>query len=258
MQEPDHTMQSVDFLPSEYRQRYARQRRQTWRTVALGAVGLAMLAAAFHQSQTRRRIEQELAITTPQYEKALATTKQLGEIQSELALARADAELFTWIGHPWPRSRIIAALLEPLPDEIGFTRLEIHRQSQPVKTRQDPLSFPGKTGADDPSALPPAARDLQQLRAKFDTAPTVVSVEGVAAESGVLHQYLSELNRQGLFLRAELESLETEQLSDGPVLRFHATLTVRPGYGVPGGPAEPPQPAAAATTARSENRGDQS
>ena len=251
-------MQNIDFLPSEYRQRHARQRHQTWRAAALGAAGLAVLAAAFHQSQARRAVEQELAAATPQYERALETTKQLGEIQSKLATARADAELFTWLRHPWPRSRILAALLEPLPEEIGFTRLEIRRQSQPVRTPLQPLAPLEKAGNDLSTALPPPARDLRQLRARWDAAPTVVSVEGVAAESAVLHQYLGDLNRQGLFLRAELESLETDPLSDGSVLRFQATLTVRPGYGIPGGPSAPPEPAATATTAPSQDQGDPS
>jgi hypothetical protein len=69
----------------------------------------------------------------------------------------------------------------------------------------------------------------------------------VTTDTDALHTYLSRLAHSPLVAKAELVSLEHEPGSGGPpqeadkpapaeAARFHATLTVKPGYGQPGGP----------------------
>ncbi len=247
-------MQDVDFLPAEYRQRHARQRRQVLRNLTMGAAGLLVVLVAFHQHRAFRLAERELAAVKPQYQVALQQTQQLGQLQAELLPARAEAELFVYLRHPWPRSQIISALLAPLPDEVCFTLLEIRRRTPPVRSRQE-RAFPVEQlpEAGTPQELPPASRDLQHFRQRFDKAETVVAMQGITTDIAAVHRYLGDLNRARWFLRAELESLEADRAAGQSMLQFQATLVVRPGYGLPGGPSRPPQHLVAATSACSPN-----
>ena len=231
-------MNDLDFLPLEYRQRHDRRRRQKWRNIAIGLVGLLAAATACHQQLARRQLLERLAEVTPQYERVIEQTQQLGRLQSELAAARVDAELFTYLRHPWPRTQILAALLTELPEEIGFTKLDIRRQAQPVRPggEHDPLSALSPQ-AGSPAVERPAAIDQTRLRQQYDRARTVVAIEGLASDSSALHQYLSRMNRSEFCPQAELESLEADRLGEEPMLRFQATLVVCPGYGMPHGPA---------------------
>ncbi|NUQ64255.1 MAG: hypothetical protein HUU20_17435 [Pirellulales bacterium] len=240
-------MHNIDFLPAEYRQRHARRRRQSLRNSALGLVVLLVAAAAFYQQLAHRRLERELAAVTPQYERVTKQTAELGRLQAELAAARLDAELFTYLRHPWPRTQILAALLSALPAEIGFTKLEIRREAQAVRPLAEVPTLNGPVPPGDASASQaPASADLSRLRAEFDHAQTAVSLEGLTTDSAALHQYFGALNRSGFFTQAELDSLEADRLGEQTALRFQATLVVCPGYGLPGGPSGPPKPSVAA------------
>ncbi len=241
-------MQDIDFLPVEYRQRRTRCMQQRLRNVATGLVGIVAVAAACYQQLAVRQATRKLTEVMPRYESALKQTEKLGRLQSELEAARVDAELFTYLRHPWPKTQIIHALVTALPEEIRFTRLEICRQPQAMQRHSDANPLAALSSQAGASALqPPAALDLTRLRQQFDSAQTIVSVEGTTSESSALHDYLSALNRSGLFTRADLESLEADRRAEQAVLRFQATLVVRPGYGLPGGPDGPlPQPLAPA------------
>ncbi len=46
----------------------------------------------------------------PQYERAVADSKQLSDLQTRVKTAEKQAELYAYLQHPWPRSRIICRL----------------------------------------------------------------------------------------------------------------------------------------------------
>ena len=241
-------MHQIDFLPAEYRHSHARRQSQPWRIFVVLIFAAIVAAAAFGQHRRRSRLEADLEAIAPQRQAAAERNRLLGQLQSELHQARADAELFTYLRHPWPRTRVIHALLAPLPDEITFEQLEIRRQPPGGRPYIERLS---RTEQEEQMAqlanLPPAARDLKRLRDQFDAAQTVVTIDGQSSESAALHRYLEELGRVDLFSRVELASIENDQASPDEALRFRATLVVRPGYGQPNGTASPhnnapPQP----------------
>jgi hypothetical protein len=150
--------------------------------------------------------------------------------------------------------------LDPLPQQVTLEHLEILREAGTSKT---PGRFPQPPAAPQDKeaeakaqdALPPAGRDLKQLRDTCDRQQTMIAISGIATDSDALHEYLGRLAHSRLVAKAELVSIEREPERGGmppadgqpglaETVRFHATLTVKPGYGQPGGPtgAHPPEP----------------
>ena len=243
-------MHEIDFLPAEYRQKNAGLQSQPWRLVVLGLVGALVVAAALTQSQRRKRLETELDEITPKYDAMVACNQGLEVVQQDLDTARADAELFTYLRHRWPATRVLDVLLAPLPEQVVFEHVEIRRETPSGRHAARPVSPEDRDSeAQRLAALPAAARDLAELRGECDTVETVVTLTGTTTDSAALHCYLGQLGRIELFAKAELDTIDSElpaaaylhAPSNGPAivpqLRFSARLVVRPGYGLPGGPA---------------------
>ena len=233
-------MHEIDFLPAEYLQSHARRQSQPWRVFVVLIFAALIAVAAFGQHRRRSRLEAELAAIAPQREAAAAKNVLLESLQSQLLLARAEADLFTYLRHPWPRTRILHALLAPLPERITFEQLEIQldtphsrgylQQLSPSQQEERQTRLAGQ---------PPAARDLQRLRDEVDRRQTVVTITGLTTESAAVHGYLGELGRVPLFSKVELASIETDQANPDDTLRFRATLVLRPGHGQLDGSADP-------------------
>jgi len=241
-------MHEIDFLPIEYRQKHAQQRLQSWRVLVALLFAALLGAASLVGYRHRQRLAADLEAIKPLHEAALSRSARLADLQSLLKAAWAESELYTYLRHPWPRTRLLAALLPPLPDEIVFEQLQIHPESP---NNRNPggssTKVDSKAEEQEQSKLPPAARDLKRLRAEADAAQIAVTVTGLASDGAALHRYLGELGKSDLFLKVQLRSAETGKADRG-ALRFSAAILVRPGYGQPGGPVpgnKKPQGAAA-------------
>jgi len=243
-----HQMQEIDFLPVQYRQKYARRQWQPWRVAVVAAFAVLLVAAVFSQRDRKRQAEKELAAIVPQYDLAVRQNRRLAEIWTQLDTARNTAELFTYLRHPWPRTQLLAALLAPLPEGISIEELRITRETP--QGRAVPERRPRAENAlegEQLNALPPAVRDLTRLREEFDKTKTVVLISGTTRDTAALHRYLGELGGATLFSRAELDSLASAENQPAGTLQYRATLLVRPGYGQPGGPTGPEKRAFAQT-----------
>lgn len=228
-------MQDIDFLPAQYRKRQALRQRRPWRAIILASVGalVALMSAAQYYRFTS--IHSELEAIRPQYELITQQNEQLAGLQSRLSTARATAELLTYLRHPWPRTQILNELLAPLPDHVTFTRVDITRRAAVGPTQRRRSRGERKAEEAKRASLPPASRDLEQFREETDRAPTVVTISGTTSHSAALHHYLGTLEESELFTNVELSAMESSEVDPGGSLRFSAELTVRPGYGQPGG-----------------------
>jgi len=241
-------MQYIDFLPVEYRQKCASRHTKPWRAVVV--IGfVALLAAATLGVRSRHKIaEKNLDTLAPQYDLVVKQSAALGSVQSQLLAARSEAELFTYLRHPWPKSQILSALLTPLPREITLRELQVFGESRArssVVESRSRAELDSQAAAD--AALSPAGRDLKDYREKYDDSQTVVLLDGTTTDSAVLHSYLGKLDDVKLFSKVELRSVESVDLrpaetaggNGGGTMQFQAAAIVRPGYGQPGGPEEP-------------------
>ncbi len=247
-------MHDIDFLPIEFRQTHAQRRWQPWRAIVMAAVAVLVGGGVASQHLRRCHLQSELAGILPAHQTALRQQSQLSGLQAGLQRVKAEAELVTYLHHPWPRTRILEALLDPLPRQVTLEHLEIHREAATSKTRgrfpQPPAAPQDKEAeAKAQEALPPAVGDLKQLRDACDPQQTMIAISGISTDSDALHEYLGRLAQSRLVAKAELLSIERETESGGvplaagqPVsvetVRFHAALTVKPGYGQPGGPGK--------------------
>jgi hypothetical protein len=234
-------MQDIDFLPIEYRQKYSRRQSQPWQiVVAVMIVGL-VAAAAIMQQYRRFSVRRDIAAITKAYETATLQQARLADAEKQAKSASAAAELYTYLKHPWPRTQLLSALVNPLPDTITLQQIQITREAQPGAQAVDKRT-PTEKKADEEriKSLDSAGRDLAQLSERLDSLQTVVVLVGRTSDAAALHKYIGELDATDIFNKADLDSFSTLDSNQGSgMLQFRAVLTVQPGYGQPGGPVEP-------------------
>jgi len=239
-------MNDIDFLPIEYREKHAQRQSQPWQAFVAAAI-VGLVAVAFLVQHYRRHfVQSDLAVIAPVYNAALEQQNRLADAQKQLEAAKANAELYTYLRHPWPRSQLLTALIEPLPDSITLQEVQILREPAPVAPPAGaPPEAPkaptdAKAEAERIKELPPAARDLLNLANKLNPMQTTIVLVGTAGEIAPLHRYIGDLDAKEIFEKVELDCInriDNDKLGGG--LHFRAVLTVQPGYGQPGGPVQP-------------------
>jgi Tfp pilus assembly protein PilN len=225
----------IDFLPDVYREAGIQRKNITLRAVVIAAFVSLVGFAVVYQQHLRIVAQEQLAALLPSYEQSQAETKRLAEMQTQLQSVQRQAELYTYLRHPWPRSQILAALTEPLPDEIQLQELSIVRE--PLATSGGDAAPPSAKPSEAAAAkLNPAQRDLATLRDHWDRTQIVVKLSGQTDDPLALHRYLEELNRIVMFSRVEEGVIESLPGDSKNQIHFAARVIVRPGYGQPKGP----------------------
>ncbi len=236
-------MHDVDFLPIEYRQKHARRQSQPWQIfVALAILGLVSVAVVA-QKYRRNALERDLATIAPAYDSAMNQQKQLAELQQECQTAKACADLYTYLEHPWPRTQLLSALLTPLPESITLQQVKITREPGPAGTSAFFASATDqKTEEEKQKTLSPAQRDLKTVADAIDRMQTAIVVTGEATDVAALYHYIGELDAAPIFDKVELDSVSSiGDRKEGEGLQFRAVLIAQPGYGQLGGPTGEPQ-----------------
>jgi hypothetical protein len=213
-------------------------------------VGITFLAvilfAAIYQQHLRLWTFQQLAGLTPHYEQAKEQMKHLAELEQRLQKEEKRAELCTYLRHPWPRSQILAAVAEPLPDEIELQEVSIIREPLPVgEPGSSPSTKPGEAAL---AKLEPTERDLLVLRDQWDRTQIVIQCSGVTDDPAALHGYLEQLGRDSLLDKIDVGSIDRMPSDAADRIRFTLRIIVRSGYGQPNGPKPAGETVTAATT----------
>ena len=238
----DFSIPEVDFLPASFREAGQNRKVRFWRVILVAVFALLIAPPSVYQHKVRRDVEGRIAALAPQCDLHETRTQRLTELERKLKDLESEADLYAYLRHPWPRTRIVANVLAPLPREITLQQLRIAREtaapepSGPVSGRDRRRGREEKTDLD---KLPPAERGLAQLRERYDTSHTVAFVSGTTTEPVFLHRYLSALGKDPLFVRAELLTMETDKTGEEIKSRFRAKVVLRQGYGQPRGPAPP-------------------
>ena len=236
---PEH---QVDFLPIEYHQQHELRRQVSHRILTIVLVVGLVAALASWQSHSGRVARGELAELVPQYDRAVRQDQELSKLQGELQVAQAEAELITYLRHPWPRTQLLRAVVDPLPEAITLREVTIARDANRGAETMDRVPQLDRQAQEQALAkLPPAARDLKALREQFDRVQVVISLSGATTDDSAPHRYVAELGKNPLFVKADLVSLENAAADREGKLEFKAVVVVRPGYGLSDGPAAPPE-----------------
>lgn len=226
-------MKNIDFLPDIYRQQRIQRSARRWWCLVAGIFSVALLAAAASQWILRGSIQRELAQVEPKYAEALQREVQLQVVRQEVARAEEVASLYAYLGHPWPRTQLLAGVIRPLPASIALSEVTIGFQALPQGA---PLTAASRgTGAAKPAPTE-AAQDMNTLRQECDGRHTILSITGTALQLNDLHAYVDQLGKSPLIAAAHLKGVESSTSGSPGEARFHIHVVIRPGYGQPGGP----------------------
>ncbi|NLS94382.1 MAG: hypothetical protein GXX96_19670 [Planctomycetaceae bacterium] len=226
-------MQDIDFLPSDFKRRRSNRHGRPWQiVVACAAIGL-LLVVAVGQSRALTQIKGRLTEIEPERRVLDARLAQLADLRERLAGTEARAQLLSYRNHPWPKTQLLAATLRSLPDAVVFRRIQI--------TPENLSSLPSQRASteaeeEDATTLAPAVRDMRLLQQECDSSVVAITLEGTTTDGIELHRYLDRLNRVPLLDKVTLHSLDSTEDDSEAKFRFEARLTVRPGFGQPGGP----------------------
>jgi Tfp pilus assembly protein PilN len=233
MNHSSQTMQDVDFLPAEFKRRRTNRHGRSWRiVVGVAAVGLVLLVSVA-QTRARQQIEARLASIEPERQRFDLQQAELSALRERLATTEALAELHTYMRHPWPKTQLLAAVLQAMPDSVVFQRIRITRQIESARMVRRGES---ESADEELAKAEPALRDLRLLEEECNSGVVTIALEGVTSDGIALHRYLSHLNSEPLLEKAELRTLESTGDGTEAGFRFEARLTVRPGFGQPKGP----------------------
>jgi hypothetical protein len=168
---------------------------------------------------------------------------ELAKLQQAFRQWNAEAELWTFLRHPWPKTQLLAAIVRPLTPGITLADLRVHRaessaNSAPsiLRDRQRNVQE-GESGQVDTRTS--AERDLETMRQRDDQASLIVTIQGTTRDIAELHGYLGQAGRSPLFSSVELTSIESQESLGLTSSKFTARAVVRPGYGQSHGPTAP-------------------
>ena len=232
-------MTNIDFLPTRYRDQSINRQTKIWQLSIFVMFGAMIVAIAILQNAFRVSAAGELEEVNLKHQTAMEIKSQHDLLQVQIQQARADADLYAYLHHPWPRTQVLFALRQSLPDVITLTQVSISRQSHRDPNQRSSRDRRRNERANQKQASSsglPACQDLRQLRQQLDKAPVVVDLSGHTTDALSLHRYLAELNSARLFSKASLVSLESLTGKQQGRSQFVLQLVVQPGYGQPNGP----------------------
>lgn len=240
-------MKNIDFLPDMYRQRDALRRARVWWGAVVVIFGVAIGSAASAQYLLKRSIQRDLAAIQPQHLAAQARVQELTQLQAQIAASSRSARLVTWLEHPWPRSQILAGIVQAVPENLQITEIHIIEETLERKTPQ--AAGPRRRGAkreeEQGPKLSGAEADLAQLREEAAARQTAVQVRGTTGDVAALHAYVSEISESSLFAHVQLASIETTtDEKQRSTTTFSLRIIVKPSYGKSDEAANVEQPTA--------------
>lgn len=172
------TAREIDFLPESYREQSTQRKGQLWRFAVLALFTVVLPAASFCQYRMRTAINSDLTSLSPHYAAAQADTTRVAFLQGELKKAASAAELYTFLRHPWPRTQVLSALTETLPESITLRAISI--DSLQAETSRESRRERHQTKDEEAklALLPAADRDLAKLRKQAEKNYVVIQLDG--------------------------------------------------------------------------------
>ncbi|MBL8828125.1 MAG: hypothetical protein JNM18_14190, partial [Planctomycetaceae bacterium] len=217
-----------------------------------GLVGAAGVGQWLVQYRTRTDIQ----IAEIEYQAAKTAQQKLELAQKQLRDTSQEAELLTFLRHPWPRTQILRRVTSSLPNEVMIERLRIGRdENKPKEVLTVGVIKPtDSNGTKTTATSTPVEKDLKQLRDECDTRRVIVELTGYTSDLTALHVYLNQLASESLFAQAELTSIQSVEKGTERRSQFTARLVLAPGHGQrkttepPKSPTPSATPAAVTTT----------
>jgi Tfp pilus assembly protein PilN len=266
-------IEKIDFLPIRFREQSEVRTVNVWRLLAVACFAAMVLAGAWMQQRSLKNLETELVQVTANHGVAVARTERMAIAKAQRALTQGRAELVTYLKHPWPRSQVLATIVDGLPASVVLAELRfVRRLSNGQRERIAAASMTKESTTASAAGGDPAIEDLDILR---DTVgeTELVEINGSTSDITALYDYLARLNGHRLVANAKIESIEREEKRPEVGLRkptvkasartagssrkpnkaaqpepedepgsasFRVVIVLSDGYGQPNGPSQSP------------------
>jgi hypothetical protein len=228
-------MKNIDFLPEVYRERIALRQARVWWGIVVLIFGVAIASTAAAQHLLRRSVQRQFDDLEPQFAAAQAQVNRLAKAQAENRAAGHWAGLVTYLEQPWPRSQLLAEIMQPLPKDIRLTELILAEEEVTRPTTEEAGPRRRTRSSEQPSQkLSPPLADLEALRKLHDYKRPVIEISGTIHDVARLHEYVTAIGRSPLVAHAQIKSLESAAptAADQSTI-FTVRLVFRPSYGQP-------------------------
>ncbi len=204
-------MKNIDFLPEVYRERTALYHARIWWGIVVLIFSVAIGSTAGAQYLLRRSIQRQIDELAQDFQDAQAQVRRLAQLQLENRTAGELAGLVTYLEQPWPRTRLLAEVLGPLPDSMHLTELVITEEDAARQATDEtgPRRRSRQPQSQEAVKLSPALSDLETLRQTHDYKRPVIEITGHVADAAIVHEYVAALGRSPLVAEARIKSLES-------------------------------------------------
>jgi hypothetical protein len=228
-------MKNIDFLPEIYRERAASRQAYVWWGVVVGIFSLAISLTLGAQYLLKRSVRHQIEQLAPDYQAAQHKAQHLADLQSQIKSAGHWASLVTYLEHPWPRSQLLAVVVQPLPETVHLTQLILVEEEQ-ARPAANPALGGRRAARDQPQEedrRSPAQRDLDTLRSAHMYKRPVIEVTGSVTDVSDLHDYVADLARLPLVSKAQIKSLESAATNRSQPTQFTLRLVFASGHAQP-------------------------
>lgn len=232
-------MKNIDFLPDIYRQRRVLQHARLWWVGVATLFGLSIGAMAATQFYFRCELQFQLQRVEPQFILAQQQKAEMARIEAEVKEAEELAALYLYLGHPWPRTQLLAAVATPLPPSIQLVELRLVEESASAIAEQPAGPDANRrTNAGENADKPSARTDLANFRGVHDRRTTTLELSGRATNIKELHEFVDAIAKSPLVKDANLKGLASGgDASASGAASFNLRIAICPGHGQAGGPA---------------------
>ena len=210
-------MSTINLLPKDYVERRWR-RRANWLCLILfflvmaGVLGAQVVSecSARHARQVLRRVDAD-------YAEAAKLIEQMQRLEAQERASRTSAELTASLIERVPRSTVLAAITQALPEHASLLSVEL--QMQRIVRGPAPASGKGRTKFDALSGKPapdPARASL------------VMEITGLASTDIEVGRLIANLARNPLIASVDLVYSQEKLIDQTPVREFQVKAELKP------------------------------
>lgn len=214
---------STSFLPADYLEK-KRERRANLLTLSLLLIVIFGVVAAFFVTNRQwETVRQQQEMINVRYTQAAKDIEQLKELEAQKAEMLGKAELTAALVEKAPRSRVLAEIINRLPDKAALLEFELtserpRRRRAPAPASNKPQSLSSKNGE---NAAP--------ARVQVPRMTVTMSIVGVANTHNDVAAFVTALQENPLLERVDLKFSEATKIGDRELNKFLIETRLRPG-----------------------------
>lgn len=206
---------SASFLPSDYIER-KRERRANLLCLTLFLVVIFGVVAAFFVTNRQwESVREQQAMINVRYTQAAKDIEQLKTLETQKAEMLAKAELTAALVEKAPRSRVVAEIINRLPDKAALLQFELASE----RPRARPAAQAAPTGRS-PQSLSSQSQQTAPVKVEIPRMRVTLSIVGVANTHNDVATFVTRLQECPLLERVDLKYSELTKIDDRQLNKF--------------------------------------